>query len=299
MSSTPAYGQRRDDQWRGPKCPRHPHADAISQCKRCNRPTCPDCTIRTEVANVCPECLSANTEFRSYQVAQQRGRVRPRLARGATVTQGIIAVTTLVSLVAMFYHPLTQLLAFHPILAYLQPWRFLTVGLVHAGVLHLGLNMLSLYLFGPALERYLGSVRLLAVYLLSIIGGSVTVLVLGVFLPMAQGAWTVGASGGLFGLFAALLVIERLRGSDTRTLLIFLGINFAYGFMVSNVSWQGHLGGIIFGALTTWVIVTLARPKAGVTAQRQATTQYLAIAGVLVLQVALAWGTYAWAFGQF
>lgn len=298
MRSTPEYGQRRDEQWRGPKCPRHPHADAISQCKRCNRPTCADCTIRTEVANVCPECLSANTAFRHYQVAQQRGRVRPRLARGATATQVIIAVTTAASVIAMFYHPLTQALAFHPLLAYLEPWRFLTVGLVHAGVVHLGLNMLSLYLFGPALERYLGAAKTVAVYLLSIIGGSVTVLVTAVFLPLAQGAWTVGASGGLFGLFAGLLVIERLRGADTRTLLIFLGINFAYGFLVSNVSWQGHLGGIIFGALTTWVIVTWARPKAGVTAQRQARTQYLAIAGVLALEAALAWGAYAWVFSQ-
>lgn len=293
MTSTPEYGQKRDEQWRGPQCPRHPHVSAISVCKRCNRPTCADCTVRTEVANVCPECLSANTPFRQYQIAQQRGRVRPQIARGASATQTIIAITLITSLIAIFYQPLAQALAFHPLLGYLQPWRFLTVGLIHAGFIHLGLNMLSLYLFGPVLERYLGAARMVGLYLISIIGGSVTVLALAVLTPTSAVGWTVGASGGIFGLFAGLLVIERLRGSDTRTLLIFLGINFAYGFLVSNVSWQAHLGGIVFGALTTWLVVMLAKPKAGMTARRQNLYQYAAIAGVIALEIAIAWGCYA------
>ncbi|MDO5722690.1 MAG: rhomboid family intramembrane serine protease [Actinomycetaceae bacterium] len=292
MSSSPRFGQMREGGQVPQNCPRHPHAPAVSVCKRCGRPTCVDCTVRTEVANVCPDCLSQRSSFRSYQDSLERGRTRPKVAKDASVTKVLIVVTTVVSLLAMFYRPLMGALAFSPLVAYAQPWRFLTVGLVHAGFFHLGLNMLSLYLFGPALERYLGRWRFVAVYLVSIIGGSVMVLLVGLALPGQLLGWTVGASGGLFGLFAGLLVVERLRGSDTTTLLIFLAINFGYGFFVSNVSWQGHLGGIVFGALATWVIVNLARPKPGVTARKQQRTQVLAVSGIVALEVVLALLSY-------
>ncbi|MFK5126597.1 rhomboid family intramembrane serine protease, partial [Klebsiella pneumoniae] len=90
----------------------------------------------------------------------------------------------------------------------IEPWRLFTAALVHSGFFHIGLNMLALWFIGRNLEPLLGKWRFVALYLLGTLGGSVAVALL------APTTIVVGASGAIFALFGALLVIGRHIGAD-------------------------------------------------------------------------------------
>ena len=129
-----------------------------------------------------------------------------------------------------------------------EPWRMLTTVFTHSQsfIFHIALNMYSLWLFGQALEPMLGRARFLALYLISGFAGS-----LGVLFLTDGTVPVVGASGAIFGLMGAFLVIQRKRGGNMNGLLILVGINLVIGFLPGiNVAWQAHLGGLIGGALT-------------------------------------------------
>jgi len=129
-----------------------------------------------------------------------------------------------------------------------EPWRMITYAFVHGGLAHIGLNMLSLFLFGPLLERSLGRIRYVALYLVSALGGAVAVLLL------SPGGSVVGASGAIFGLLGAVFIIQRRMGGNTSQLLVIIVLNLAIGFFPgTNISWQGHLGGLVAGAAVAFV----------------------------------------------
>ena len=146
----------------------------------------------------------------------------------------------------------------------------MTNGFAHIELWHIGFNMLALWFLGPQLEMVFGRVRFLALYLVSLLSGSALVY----WLADEQSA-TLGASGAVFGLIGALLVVAQKVGGDVRTLLIWLGLNVFITFAVPNVSWQGHLGGFIGGFLAGLVLVHA--PKA-----RRTTLQ---VAGLSVIAV--------------
>jgi membrane associated rhomboid family serine protease len=138
-----------------------------------------------------------------------------------------------------------------------EPWRMLTSAFLHSQgfILHIVLNMYTLWIFGQALEPLLGRIRFLAVYLLSALGGSVGFLLLTpTYIPGQPLTVVVGASGAIFGLFGAMLVVQRHRGGETRQLWVLIAINGAIGFMVPQIAWQAHLGGLVTGALCAAVI---------------------------------------------
>ena len=172
-----------------------------------------------------------------------------------------------------------QEFAYAPAFTDIEPWRMLTSAFLHSQgfVLHIVLNMYMLWIFGQALEPLLGRIRFLAVYLLSAIGGSVGFLLLTPVYPAAGPVGVVGASGAIFGLFGAMLVVQRHRGSDTKQLWILIAINGVIGFMVPQIAWQAHLGGLVTGALCAAVIAYAPR------GQRRGLLQ----AGGLVLVLAL------------
>ena len=153
--------------------------------------------------------------------------------------------------------------------------------------MHILFNMLSLYWVGRAIEPVLGRWRFLTLYLVSALGGSAFIIAWCLIQPSEIFVSTVGASGAVFGLFGAVFVLQRLGGSDTTAILTLLGINLVYGFMVSGISWQGHIGGAIAGVGATWVLVRMARPRPGVTQvqqnRREAVVALGMIAGMLVL----------------
>ncbi len=145
---------------------------------------------------------------------------------------------------------LTNQLAFVPLSVYSEPWRMITAGFAHSesNPLHVLLNMYSLYIFGSVLEPLLGRARFLAVWLLSIFGGSVAVMYLN-----TPDTWVLGASSGVFGLMAAYFVALRAVGQNSRGLMGLIAINLAFGFLMPGVSWQAHLGGLLAGGALTAV----------------------------------------------
>lgn len=123
-------------------------------------------------------------------------------------------------------------------------WRLITAGFLHGNLIHLAVNMLSLYWLGIPLERILGRGRMLTIYLLSLVGASVAVLMLS-----APVTLTVGASGAVYGLMGALLATFRRLKLSLQPLVVVLAINVFITFTYPGLSWQGHLGGFVIGAV--------------------------------------------------
>jgi membrane associated rhomboid family serine protease len=123
-----------------------------------------------------------------------------------------------------------------------QWWRLITSGFLHYGALHLLLNMGALVTFGPRLEHVLGRLRFLGLYLLCLIGGDVASYALG-----PENVQSVGASGALYGLVGASLLLGRRRGEDVTPLLAYVGIGVLLSISVPQIDWRAHLGGFVTG----------------------------------------------------
>jgi membrane associated rhomboid family serine protease len=123
-------------------------------------------------------------------------------------------------------------------------WQVVTSVFTHVEPLHIGLNMLTLYFLGPPVEAILGRARFLALYLVSGLAGSAAVML---FSDSHQ--QTLGASGAIYGLMGALVVLAHKVGNNPQQILIWIALNLALTFSVANISWQGHIGGLIGGGL--------------------------------------------------
>ncbi|WP_285243422.1 rhomboid family intramembrane serine protease [Pseudarthrobacter sp. fls2-241-R2A-127] len=273
-----------------PVCPRHPDRPSYVRCQRCGRPACPDCQRAAAVGFQCVDCVN-ETRRTTPDVRTVYGGA---VATGRPmVTFAIIAVCAILQ-VLQFIVPnqgVYQALAFANIYAEpkygeFEPWRMLTSAFLHSpdNLLHILLNMYTLWIFGQALEPVLGRVRFLALFLVSAFGGSEGYLLLTpLYVPGQQLFGVVGASGAIFGLFGAMLLVQRQRGGDTRQLWVLIAINGVIGFLVPEIAWQAHLGGLITGGLSAAVLVYTPRGP------RQGLIQAAGLAAVVVLLVALAW----------
>ncbi|MFT0761940.1 rhomboid family intramembrane serine protease [Actinomyces sp. F1_1611] len=282
MSDLPRFGQYAAVP-RQEQCPRHPGETAVDYCKRCNRPTCAQCTIPTEVGSICVDCARPTNRRRAASLG---------LRSGPVVTYAIMAVTFAVYLIGRVWPTIDTYLAFNPVLAAVQPWRFLTVSLVHGGFLHILFNMMMLYFLGAGGEKILGHWRFLGLYTMSTLGGSVAVLAWALIQPQSLTVWTVGASGAIYGLFGAVLVQQLRNRINPTSILVLLAINLIYSFTAGGVSWQGHLGGLIAGALMAWIYAVLAQPRIGVTQRKQNIWEALATLGMVVVLGAISYGLY-------
>lgn len=233
-------------------CYRHPDRETGIRCTRCERPICPDCMVSASVGFQCPECV------------REAGRTapQPRTVAGGTiagdqrlVTKILIGLNLAVFLAVRLYgnHLVDDLGLYGSCYGGTVPcgvtegpgqwYRMISSVFLHQEFAHIGFNMLALWWIGAPLEAVLGRARYLALYLLSGLGGSALVLLL------APGALTLGASGAIFGLFGATAVfVKRLR-QDMRPVLMLLGLNLLFTFTWSNISWQGHIGGLVTGVL--------------------------------------------------
>ena len=136
------------------------------------------------------------------------------------------------------------------------PWQLVTSLFTHIEPLHIGFNMLALWILGPQLEAVLGRVRFLLLYLVSGLVGSAAV-----YLLSDQVTPTLGASGAIFGLMAGLLVVAHQQHADVSQLMIWIGINAALTFFASGISWQGHVGGFVGGLVLAWILVHAPRSR--------------------------------------
>lgn len=155
--------------------------------------------------------------------------------------------------------------AFNPLIVEYtgQWWRVFTSGFVHDqnNIAHLFMNMLTLYLFGQALEPLMRRWQYILLYSLAILGGSAMIWAVAAYTGNLN-VTTVGASGGVFGLFGAYFALAKLTQQSTAPILILVAINFGYGFLTGGVSWEAHLGGLITGALVAFLYARVGRRRA-------------------------------------
>jgi len=136
-------------------------------------------------------------------------------------------------------------------------WQLITSAFTHVEIWHIGFNMLALWFLGPQLELAVGRTRFLALYLISALAGSTLVY----WLAPADGS-TLGASGAIFGLMGALLVMAFKVGGNLQPILMWIGLNFLFTVVGRGfISWQGHLGGFLGGVLIALVLVYVPRPR--------------------------------------
>jgi membrane associated rhomboid family serine protease len=129
-------------------------------------------------------------------------------------------------------------------------YRLFTVALTHAGLLHLGFNMYALMVLGNPLEDAFGTRKLLVVFFISLLTGS---LASSYFASIYS--YSVGASGAVFGLFGAMVIVGKKIGADIRSIVVIIGINFFIGFAMGGVDWRAHLGGLIGGVVAAQLVM--------------------------------------------
>jgi membrane associated rhomboid family serine protease len=241
------------------RCYRHPDRETYISCSECGRPICTECMTPAPVGQRCPEHSG-----KPQGVTRMTSGVRRAASQGATgvVTRVLIGVNVLIYLAELgqgaginansgsIYEKgvlVSSAVDSHGHIvgvAHGDYWRLITAAFLHYGPLHLGLNMLALYWFGTPVEHYLGRARFLLVYLVSGLAGSAGALIVTPNTP------TVGASGAIFGILGAALVLERQRAYVLGgSAMGVIAINLVFSFTFSNISIGGHIGGLIGGAL--------------------------------------------------
>lgn len=275
-------------------CYRHPDRPTYIHCQRCDRPICPECQTPAPVGVLCPECMR---EGRSSISATRSGAggaaaLRRLLPQGVpVVTYAIMGVCVVVYVLQLVTGgDVTAAGVLNPSRIASEPWRLLTSAFLHSPgtVLHLLFNLYALFIFGPALEHFLGRARYLALYLVGALGGSVgVVLVYELYIATggASAHWigtlltpsaALGASGAIFALMGAMLAMRRQMGLQTVQLLVVVAINLAFGFLVAGIAWEAHLGGLIVGFAVGAVFVATRR-------RSRMAAQVAAIAGIAVV----------------
>jgi membrane associated rhomboid family serine protease len=252
-------------------CYRHPSRETGVSCSNCGNPICPDCMTATPVGMRCPDCSKQKTPTRTLRSVQ----VEPM------VTYVLIALN-----VAVFFGVQSSarlypdLVLWGPQVAD-KPWTLLTTGFLHLEYWHVGLNMLSLYWLGRMIEPALGHIRYAAIYFASLFTGSLVVVL---FQPNAE---TYGASGAVYGLLGAAIVMARNRDIDLvqSGLVPILAFNFILT-LVFGFSIAGHVGGLLGGLLVTFVVEELARRMRDSTIPAVAFCAVVGVASVVAAVVA-------------
>lgn len=267
-------------------CYRHPSVETGVACSNCERPICTDCMVYTAVGIKCPECAGQPV---GVAKAASRARRAAGEGTGALMTKTLIAINVGIFLVQFATgggNPLASDLVargavYGPLVADGEWWRIVTGGFLHASLIHIGFNMLMLWWFGSALEALLGRGRFLLVYGLALLSGSAGALLLS---PEAR---TVGASGAVFGVLGAGLVLER-RGINVfggAALMVVL-LNVAITLFVPNISLGGHLGGLLGGVLVILALMHFRRSHPAYSKLDALTIASLAAIGVGTLLLA-------------
>ena len=236
-------------------CYRHPKRETGVSCSNCGRPICPDCMTTTSVGMRCPECANQKQDVRKIRSTSDDPLLTYVLmgisvvafvggmAGGASTTGGGFGDSRL----------LVDGAVAGPAVADGEYWRLLTAGFLHAGFFHLVFNMFSLYILGTMLEPAIGRLRFALIYFVSLLAGSFGALL------VEPDSLTVGASGAIFGLMGAAVIVLRNRGISLMEsgLGLWIGLNLLLTFTIPNISIGGHVGGLIGGVLAALVLFDL------------------------------------------
>lgn len=240
MSTSETQLPEQDDQL---YCYGHPKEPTRLRCSRCDRPICGRCAIPASVGQHCPECVA--------DARRSAPKVRTAMQATAPATMAIIGIVIFVFVLQVLVGREIEVeLMLSPFLIDQgEWWRLLTPILVHAGALHLFLNMYILFLYGPNVEQAFGTVRYVVMFLVSGFLGSAFSYA---FPPDNP---SVGASGAIFGVVGVLVVyLYRRRSSHVmahylRGMGFFIVANLAFGFIFPGIDNFAHIGGLVGGAL--------------------------------------------------
>ncbi|MFD0274985.1 rhomboid family intramembrane serine protease [Kitasatospora sp. NPDC127111] len=277
------------------RCYRHPEQETGIGCSRCGRPICPQCMVSASVGFHCPDCVRGG----GREVRQATTRFGGQLtADGALVTKVLVGINLVVFVLAAYVlkpwlaadlelvsfgrqpsgSPFASAFPYGVAAGPDQWYRLLTATFLHTQIWHVGSNMLVLWMLGPTLEAALGRLRFLALYLLSGLAGSAFA-----FLVAGDGMRSLGASGAVFGLLGATVVMFKRVRAPLGPVVALLVFNLIVTFSLRDViDWRAHVGGLVAGALTA--IGLMYAPR-----QHRVTVQALTVAGMagLVLSVVL------------
>jgi membrane associated rhomboid family serine protease len=241
-----------------PACFRHADRPTGLRCSRCDRPACPECLREASVGYQCVECV--NDGARTQRPFRQRTIAGAPLADKPVVVPTLIVINLLIYAFTAYQArdignvtgaPLFQQWAERPVLvAHGDWWQLITSGFLHVTPVHIVMNMLSLWWIGKDLERILGRIRFTAVYLVSLFGGGVSVLLF----SDAQ-EQVAGASGAVFGLLGGVLVVVLKLKLNPGSVIATIAINLVLSVAIPGISLLGHLGGLVVGALVTAAIL--------------------------------------------
>ncbi|WP_327710109.1 rhomboid family intramembrane serine protease [Streptomyces sp. NBC_00464] len=251
-------------------CYRHPDRGTAIRCTRCDRPICPDCMVSASVGFQCPDCVRQGSGTGHHPAAS-----RPRTIAGGRiaadprlVTKILLGINVAVFLAVLANDTLVNDLALLGRAVYYdggppqgvaegQWYRLVTSMFLHQEVWHIAFNMLGLWWLGGPLEAALGRARYLALYLLSGLAGSALTYWLA-----APNQPSLGASGAIFGLLGATVVLMRRLNYDMRPVFTILAINLVITFNPwGGIAWQAHVGGLIAGALIAIGMVHAPRER--------------------------------------
>jgi membrane associated rhomboid family serine protease len=272
-----------------PRCYTHSDRVAGSVCRRCGRPICPECMREAPVGWQCANCVrhghrqSPVTRWRPPRSGGRLGNSR--------LTPMVIALIV-VNVAAYLYEEQHKTVGFEtkyfliPVLVHSHWYSLITSAFLHdpTNVFHILLNMFTLAIVGPAVESEIGRIRFLVLYLLAAVGGSV-----GFYLLAPADTAGVGASGAIFGLMGAYLIIARRTRYPTQQIMGLIIVNAVFSF-TGGIAWQDHLGGFVTGTLVAlglvWAPRQLGRPsEVAQLVQSVAVVIASAVVMVLLLQI--------------
>ena len=243
-------------------CYRHPDRETGLSCSECDRPICADCANFGPVGVRCPDHASVRPRSPAARIKPPQVRRAPGIALStgsAPVTYTLIALNVVIYLIgasqggslsqagtsiyrqgSLYNH----MVLYGPFVPHNGWYRLVTAMFLHESLLHIGFNMYALFVIGRVVEQYLGTARYLGLYFVSGLAGSAVALLQAPTTPV------LGASGAIFGILGAMLILEwQLTGSLRGQAAVLIVINLVLSFVIPGISWGGHVGGLIGGIL--------------------------------------------------
>jgi len=243
-------------------CYRHPDRETGLSCSECGRPICEDCANFGPVGIRCPDHASVRPRGPATRIKPRPVRRAPGIALAtnqAPVTYTLIALNVLIYLIgasqggslgragtsiyrqgSLYNH----MVLFGPYVPHSGWYRLVTAMFLHESLLHIGFNMYALFVIGRIVEQYLGTARYIGLYFVSGLAGSAGALLQAPTIP------SLGASGAIFGILGAMMILEwQVTGSLAGQALVLVVINLGLSFVIPGISWGAHVGGLIGGIL--------------------------------------------------
>jgi len=274
-------------------CYRHSGRQTRLSCSECGRPICPECSHDSAVGQRCPEC--AKPKGRNQIIDARRTTGAMAGLTNAPVNKAILGITIAVFALGLVSQDariwlFDNLSSWNFALANGEWWRLVSSALVHSYslIIHIGFNMYFLYMLGPSLERQVGSAPFAALYLATAATGGLAGYYLG-----GIGDASIGASGAIFGIVAVWMYAAYKSGHRgarmmaNRQMLYLVGVGIVLPFFASglNISWQGHLGGLLGGLVIGWAWGLAAPQSSNPKLTRTVLASTVLVAAIAVVMV--------------